>query len=737
MKSKKLLKKGGNPIQNIFKEDTIYIPTNTTDLYDKILKVLNTKIKETPETEGELANNNKEITKFLSDLNELTVGKRKIFVDIANIVTQYNISNKEYINFQSVIEETKSLFPLYQLFMKEDPQHFITIDPTIIQIMIFDPNITNTTDIVYSLKLILRGNTQLTIRYTTQLFPRNTQITNFRSIGDFNKYNFNLNREYFDKYEVKLQEFIKIYIKYYNFYKKCYEIECDGIKTINDYQLRYISILGKARFWQSAVQQRTAIITDYIMANLLFVCPSYAFISGGYKGYKSKQFGVTRSGYEIAKKYNRPVLTIMCKEGIEDSHQFSDAELIYGEHWGEDSIALSQLTDGAIIIAPFGGWTYIECLTLLNNKKIVGIYNSIANILNYNGSNIEHLLFFNFSPAEQKSILDYYINYYLIILYLLNLFNEKNERNDVVELKECLTLGIQILTHFKTIIATKHATVKFGNCGNLLTTKHDASSSGPVPRGVNDLISAIANAFRTLKETIDTKIKELLPEINLLYKKLINKTTTQEYQDNIPENCDGIWIKPSFDIISKCVTKDIPPSEAISSISSSISSSKGGKCSIENETLYAEILKYNVDISILTNGETYDNFLHNLNTNIIFVFSDVMYLNTYLDVNLNTHWFRETLYEKIAKLSNYKFKGSSTLDLLKNDININNDDAIVFLNKSLDGSYNIAKLVIDEEFVLKEKYKFIINYECKNYSKLLTSKVPKVHPMLADAFPRN
>jgi hypothetical protein len=722
MKSKKLLKKGGNPIQNIFKEDTIPIPTDTKDLYDKILKVLNTKIRETPETDEELANNNKEITKFLSELNELTVGKRNIFVDIANIVTQYVINNKEDRNFQSVIENNQSLFPLYKLFIKEDPQHFITIDPTIIQIMIFDPNITNTTDIVYSLKLILRGNTQLTIRYTTQLFPRKTQITNFKSIEYFNQYNFNLNREYFEKYEEKLQEFIKIYIKYYNFYKKCYEIECNGIKTINDYQLRYISILGKARFWHPEVQQRTAIITDYIMSNLLFACPSYAFISGGYKGYKSKQFGVTRSGYEIAKKYNRPVLTIMCKEGIEDSHQFSDAELIYGEHWGEDSIALSQLTDGAIIIAPFGGWTYIECLTLLNNKKIVGIYNSIANILNYNGSNIEHLLFFNFSPAEQKSILDYYINYYLIILYLLN------ERVDVEELKKCLTLGIQILAHFKTKLAIKHASVKFGNCGNLLTTNLVASSSGPkLP--INNFIIAIANAFRTLKGTIDTNIKKLLPEINILYNNLINKTTTQEYQDNIPENCDGIWIKPSFDIISKCVTKDTPPSEAISSIHSS----KGGKCSIENETLYQEIIKYNVDISILTNG-TYNNFLYNLNTNIIFVFSDVMYLNRYLDANLNTHWFRETLYDKIAKLSNYKSKGasSSTLDLLKNEIN--DERAIVELNKSLDGSFDIATLAIDEKYVIKEKYKFIINYECTNYSKLLRPKVP---PMLADAFPKN
>jgi hypothetical protein len=95
------------------------------------------------------------------------------------------------------------------------------------------------------------------------------------------------------------------------------------------------------------------------MSNLLFASPAYGFISGGYKGFKDNAYGITRSGYEIAKKYNRPILTIMCKEGMHDAHEYSDATLIYGEHWGEDTIALSQLTDGAIIIAPFGCLTYV------------------------------------------------------------------------------------------------------------------------------------------------------------------------------------------------------------------------------------------------------------------------------------------------------------------------------------------------------------------------------------------
>ena len=79
--------------------------------------------------------------------------------------------------------------------------------------------------------------------------------------------------------------------------------------------------------------------------NIIFISPTYAFISGGYKGFKEFKYSITRSVYEIAKKYNRQVLTIMCKEGTYDVHE-------YGEHRGVVSIALSQLTDNVIIIAP-------------------------------------------------------------------------------------------------------------------------------------------------------------------------------------------------------------------------------------------------------------------------------------------------------------------------------------------------------------------------------------------------
>ncbi len=177
------------------------------------------------------------------------------------------------VNFQSKIfkdedNDFKDIFGLFKLFEKESPQKFITIDPTIIQIMIFDNYNDNDkdSDIVYSLKIIIVNNNTLTIRYTTQLFPANSIIKNFSELSGFNRYTTSLNNPHINKhYSDELINFLKNYIKYYNFYKKCYEIECDSIKkTINDYQLRYISILGKARFWYPEVQARTAIITDYL-----------------------------------------------------------------------------------------------------------------------------------------------------------------------------------------------------------------------------------------------------------------------------------------------------------------------------------------------------------------------------------------------------------------------------------------------------------------------------------------
>jgi len=211
MKSKKLLKKGGNPIQTIFKQNNIVI-TADTNLYAEILEKLNTPI------DGEddnVQSNNKVIIEFLSTLNDI---KRKvtdnIFEDIVNII----VMNQK---FQAKIHgKDETLFTYYSLYKIENAQKFITIDPTIIQIMIFDPDITNTSDIVYSIKLILRDNNKLTIRYTTELFPGLSKINfndTLNNLKNFNDFNLSLDNSYFTdlktSYNKQLEDFLKKYIK--------------------------------------------------------------------------------------------------------------------------------------------------------------------------------------------------------------------------------------------------------------------------------------------------------------------------------------------------------------------------------------------------------------------------------------------------------------------------------------------------------------------------------------------
>ena len=647
-----------------------------------------------------------------------------------------------------------TLWGKYQLSRFETKQIFITIDPTIIQLLIFDNNYKNYhidvikggQDIVYSLKLIIRPGGYLQLRYTTHLFPilynneYSSYIQDFDNLKGFDAFNVSLgNIKINQDYAIKRKEFLNQYIKFYKFYKKCYTI---NDKNLIDYQLKYISILGKARFGNPDVKKRTAVLTDYVMGNLIFANPTYGFISGGYKGFKSDKFGITRSGYEIAKKYNRPVLTIMCQEGTHDAHEFSDATLIYGEHWGEDTIALSQLTDGAIVIAPFGGWTYVECLALLAKKRIVGIYNDFFNILNYEAKSInshsteelnsEKMVsptfkdadivkiidkkkddkdnnknFFKFLPTEQKSIIDYYINYYFILLYLLKTKGEKpvspgkssdsppddlppdDLHPDLQELYNCLKYEIQILTYLKTY---------FENDAKLYKIKDVFS----------DAFIKLIEAFNKLKTTIDTHVNIHLTTINTYYGKMCK---SDPYQNEIPINCDGIWTKPLFDLTTLCIA---PDSEAIKVGGNKRLRKRGGECTISNDSIHNEIMKCNIDINKLLG----DNIFKNLNNNIIFVFSDVMYLNMYLNKNLNASHFQLELHKKINQLT-------STRNFIKNQsfktmrqLLPEYKSKYLTLNRHMDGMFTEEGKLITEN-ILRENYSSIIDDTCNNYTLLL------------------
>jgi hypothetical protein len=717
MRSKKLLKFGG--VANINGDD-IYIQedidiTPEFDLYNKIIEILNTAGSKY----------NSKIVTVLKKLRSVN-SKDNIYIDIVNIVTNYEIKKS---TFQStIISPDVTMFGKYKLSEYETKRQFITIDPTIIQIMIFDDE--NNSDLIYSLKLIIREKNKLCLRYTTKLFPNESKIVNFADLSNFNNFNKNLNNQYIKTTaNDNLLQFLKKYIKYYNFYKKCYLIDDvkQGSKTstkkLIDYQLKYISILGKARFKNTDIQIRSQMVTDYVMSNLLFTSPCYAFISGGYKGFDESCYGITRSGYEIAKKYVRPILTIMCNEGKHDSHGFSDAELIYGEHWGEDSIALSQLTDGAIIIAPFGGWTYIECLTLLANKKIIAIFNDLYNILNYenyeqlsdeelksvvekekgeyDGASVKEIEqsirnksinkisnqnFFNFNKTEQYSIIDYYINYYLILLYISYTHEPRSTLlfKDKVEIIKHLNCAIKLLEYLKTLFI----------------------------RGITLELVSILTYINTLKNAINNYIKFNIETINTIYKKFCNG---DDYQSELPYKCDGIWINPKFDLLKYIEKRD-------NAIATKYSEKKEDATMTAYPIEISKSISVNIDIyKINIDKLKIDPLFANINNNIIFVFSDVLYLNMYINNNLNATSYQTQIQNKINGLSHVIINGKSPQMLLKSETK-----RIINLNRSLDGFLHPKKKLLLNENIIKDKYSFVISETCNNYTTILEPYIPSV-----------
>ena len=781
---------------NIFIQETITTDADT-DLYKHITSFLH-------DMNDNVVTN--ELTSFIYELNihnkreDGTSIAGNFFDDIVGIVKEYNPDPNKKKNFQTKNYDDNTLFGKYELWNKETPQRFITIDPTIIQIMIFDKPIDNK-DIVHSLKLIIRERNELCLRYTSQLFPTNmTKITNFTNLEDFSKFNVKLDNKDNSIFNSELENFIITYKNFYEFYKKCYIIEnCKGPNNLIDYQLKYISILGKARFRDKDIIQRTAILTDYIMSNLIFTNPTCGFISGGYKGFKDNAYGITRSGYEIAKKYNRPILTIMCKEGLHDSHEYSDATLIYGEHWGEDTIALSQFTDGAVIIAPFGGWTYVECLALLENKKIVGIYNDLFNILNYEKMPTDNVIkeqvnniitndyndlnqkdknqkkmdittdikniytnkfknknFFKFTRSEQDSIIEYYINYYLILLYLLN--------KPHTELYICIEYGIKILMYLKKYCKENYVRINeinttFNNTKNDLETelnnlmteflkpKNNRSDEQPAKDLLkkikekkaelkqlqtaydqlvlfNSNFDKLIEAFSIVKNYIKQHINEdsVFEKINNKYTEVIKKSNNKDYQNKIPKNCDGIWIKPIFNLLS-CIIDTSEPSEPLRTSEPSEPSGtsggnkrggnkRGGACTTTENSIIDAIKIYNIDM------DKFDTtFATNLNTNIIFVFSDIMYLNIYLNNNLNTSEFQLNMRNKIEELHK---KFNTHFSTKSRDLLTGIDNTTVELNRSIDGLFDTDKKIISNHHIIRENYNFNIDKTCNNFTSILS-----------------
>ena len=118
--------------------------------------------------------------------------------------------------------------------------------------------------------------------------------------------------------------------------------------------------------------------------------------------------------------------------------------------------------------------------------------------------------------------------------------------------------------------------------------------------------------------------------------------------------------------------------------------------------------------------------------NIIFVFSDAMYLNMYLNKNLNTTSFQKNIQTKIEKLSSYIIPDSKlSIEQLLKEHNM----SYIELNRNMDGMLNSESGKTINDNIIKEKYSFTIDGTCNNYTSILEDNVDidKRHENIATA----
>jgi hypothetical protein len=264
------------------------------------------------------------------------------------------------------------------------------------------------------------------------------------------------------------------------------------------------------------------------------------------------------------------------------------------------------------------------------------------------------------------------------------------------------------------------------------------------------IIIEIITNFNTLKTIIHDRVFQNLDNINKLYKRLNPRST---YQDKIPEKCDGIWIKPLFDIssniidISKVDIINVDLSKSVEDLRvkldefTVISSLKeqegrdrkreggdkkgkrGGTCATSGyeANLLAYINKVDINIELLLENSFFNDKLHN---NIIFVFSDVMYLNIYLNENLNASSFQERIQNKIkALLENSELK----------DIIAKEREYEVVLSRKIDGTLDEETKSISNIIKMRQDYTFKINDDCNNYTNLIIDTSENMKDVDVDA----
>jgi hypothetical protein len=136
-----------------------------------------------------------------------------------------------------------------------------------------------------------------------------------------------------------------------------------------------------------------------------------------------------------------------------------------------------------------------------------------------------------------------------------------------------------------------------------------------------------------------------------------------------------------------------------------------GGCSIDDSNVMDKIKQITINIKLLDKYE----FFKALNTNIIFVFSDVMYLNIYLNENLNTPYVQTNIQTKINNLLTIEFDDNNTLEQIID----NEKDYELILDRKIDGSLDEHTKTITNYLKIRRDYTFKINTDCNNYTTLI------------------
>jgi hypothetical protein len=192
--------------------------------------------------------------------------------------------------------------------------------------------------------------------------------------------------------------------------------------------------------------------------------------------------------------------------------------------------------------------------------------------------------------------------------------------------------------------------------------------------------------------------------LNQEYKKICK--IGDAYQDKIPSNCDGIWINPknSMDGLFKTSFNGLDGTTSLRNLIKSDPSKI--KEFLKNSTSLFDIYEKQIfiDMNFIRNLVLFNGM--NINNEIIFVFSDIMYLGMYMNENLNHVDYNQKLKTKIEQLSNYKINGETlshytklydTFKLKRN------------LDGFLDDSGNIR-----QDSIKKQDYYFIVKDTCGN-----------------------